>query len=144
MSVRRETWMMTMVWHSSDAEPLGDVVDVHVHADLGAVLVVGLEEGALADDDLRLAHVLAHQVRAGLVSPRYAISGISSVARDLDAAVLEFLELLLRQVRELWLELGALLDDEYPSRGGVLGVEARRLDVVLDLELPSGSMGMIS
>ena len=43
--------------------PLDDVLDVHVHADLGALAVVGLEERAFAEHDLRRADVVADQVR---------------------------------------------------------------------------------
>ncbi len=56
-------------------------------------------------------------------------------ACDLDAAVLEFAQLLLRHVDEFGLELGAFLVDDIPHRGrGVLGEEALEEEVVLDLD----------
>ena len=109
---------------------------MHVHAHLGPLGVVGLKEGALADDDLRLADIVAQQLRsrqrvAGVGQQRYL-----EVIHDLLAAQLHLLELLLGQPLQVLLELGALLDDHIADRGaGVLGVEGAEHDVVLELQL---------
>ena len=118
-----------------NAQPLGDVVQMHVHADLRALLVIRLEEGALGDHDLGLADVLADQVRA-----RGRVAGEGNQrdlkrARDLNAAILELLELLLRHVHKLGLELRALFaGDVAEGWTRVLGLKAAQQDVVLDLE----------
>lgn len=82
-------------------QPLGDVLDVKVHADLGAVAVLGLEERALADHDLGFAHVLAHQMRARLGIAEVGQDRDVEGACDLHAAFFQFSQLFLREVGEL-------------------------------------------
>lgn len=108
-----------------DGEPFGDVVDVEVCTDFGAVFVVGFEEGALGDDDLGASDVFADEVRAWGGIAEVGDEGDLEGAGDLDAAVFELAELFLWEVGVLGPEFGAFLDDGVAHGGAcVFGVEA--------------------
>lgn len=116
------------------AQPLRDIVEMHVHADLRALLMVRLEERALGDHDLRGHHIGSDEMRS-----RAGIAGVCDQRNlerigDRDAAILEFAEFFLREIAELGLQLGPLfVHDVTEARTGVFGFETLEEDVVLDL-----------
>lgn len=113
-----------------------DVVNVQVLADVGALAVFRLEEGAFGDKDFGVQDIGAVEVRAPGGVAGVAHQGHFEGVGDFGALLFQFDEFFLRQADEFRAELAAVFDrDEAEGGDGVSGFKSAEEDVVFDFEL---------
>ena len=124
------------VFTLGELEPFNKIINMHMHPDLCSPFVLRIKEGALGDDHLGIADIVAQQVGTGECVAGVGEERDFDVVDNLFAALLHIAQLFLRQPDKVLFELGAFFDDDIATRWrGVLSMKSSEDDVVFDLDL---------